>query len=402
MGHGRDARRTSLQPIHNLVYSSLVGTSMMGNTRRVAPIGVVTGRSAVSLRATFTRAVTIALAIAGTTAAWSPPAHAADSGQVRTLAGPETSNADLHLTYVSCDSFFTPGVAPQSRLNLGPFTAPLGRRSLGLVPAGPGTATGPFARFDSLSGLDASVAVTGSSGVSYVWTVTSDTPAGATWSGRAVVTPAAGAWTRVDAASLSYEWTLVDLASRASLGAGEKATPGQFAVTHGDGAGFVVTGFGCDGASFNLDAVSADGVAYDFEGIALQTSIATTTDQARPNDTIEVTGTVRDGSGRITGDPLVLEARAPGGAWAPVGPSVLADASGVARAVAPVTGTTEFRWHRPESQYADEGWSEIVTVTVAAPAPDPTTAPDPTAAPDPATAPDSTTAPDKKAAPDKK
>lgn len=320
------------------------------------------------LRSRFTPALTIALAIAGSTAVWSLPAHATDSDEVRTVTGPVTSNTDLHLTYVNCDSFFAPGIAPQSRLNLGPFAAPLGRRSLGLVPTGAGTATGPFARFDSLSGLDSSVAATGSSGVSYVWTITPGIPAGAAWSGRAVVTPAAGTWTVVDAASLSYEWTLVDLASRTSLGAGETATPGRFAAAHGDGAGFVVTGFGCDGAAFNLDAVSADGVAYDFEGIALETSIATTSSQVRPDDTIEVTGTVQDASGRITGDPLVLEARAPDGAWATVGQSVLSDASGVARVVVPVTETTEFRWHRPESQYADEGWSETITVTAAAPA----------------------------------
>ena len=35
--------------------------------------------------------------------------------------------------------------------------------------------------------------------------------------------------------------------------------------------------------------------------------------------------------------------------------------------VAPVAETTEFRWHRPESQYADEGWSEPITVTVPEP-----------------------------------
>ena len=36
---------------------------------------------------------------------------------------------------------------------------------------------------------------------------------------------------------------------------------------------------------------------------------------------------------------------------------LLGDAAGLARTDVPVTATTEFRWHRPESQYADEGWS---------------------------------------------
>ena len=104
------------------------------------------------------RVVTVAVAIAGTTAAWAVPAHA---DEVRTLNGPATHDPDVHLTYVGCGSFFAPAVAPQSRLNLGPFTAPVGRRSLGLVPPGPGTATGPFSRFDSLTGLDATFSATG-------------------------------------------------------------------------------------------------------------------------------------------------------------------------------------------------------------------------------------------------
>ena len=42
----------------------------------------------------------------------------------------------------------------------------------------------------------------------------------------------------------------------------------------------------------------------------------------------------------------------------------MSDPSGLARVDVPVTETTEFRWHRPQSQYADEGWSDPVTVTV--------------------------------------
>ena len=60
----------------------------------------------------------------------------------------------------------------------------------------------------------------------------------------------------------------------------------------------------------------------------------------------------------------MLESRTPGGS----GPRSASRSSpipdGVARVAVPVTETTEFRWHRPESQYADEGWSDLVTVTV--------------------------------------
>lgn len=307
------------------------------------------------------RLVTVALAIAASTAAWAVPAHA---DEVRTLTGPATHDSDVYLTYVGCESFFGPAAAPQSRLNLGPFSAPMGRRSLGLVPPGPGTATGPFTRFASLAAADTTFSATGSSGVSYVWTVTPDTPPGAAWTGRAVIAPAPPAWRQVAVSALSYDWTLVDLTTQVPLGAGERATPAQFVATHGDGGGFSVTGLGCDGASFNIDAVSAGGVVYDFEGITLRTSIASTTDTVRPDGTIEITGAVTDDSGRATGDPLVLESRTPGGAWAAVGGNVLGDANGVARVVAPVAETTEFRWHRPQSQYADEGWSETITVTV--------------------------------------
>ena len=314
-----------------------------------------------SLQSIVVRVTTVALAIVASSAAFAP-AHA---DEVRTLTGPATGDPDLHLTYVDCDDFFAPGVPPQSRVNLGPFTAPLGRRSLGLVPPGPGTATGPFSRFDSFAGLDSTMSATGSSGVSYVWTVTADTPPGAAWTGRAVIAPAGGAWRRVAVADLSYDWALVDLTTQLTLSEGGSARPAEFSAAHGDGSGFAVTGLGCDGASFNIDGVSAGGVVYDFEGISLQTSIAATTGEVRPDGTIEITGTVTDGSGRTTGDPLVLESRTPGGSWSAVGQAVLGDATGVARVVAPVSETTEFRWHRPESQYADEGWSETVTVTVA-------------------------------------
>ncbi|NPC44443.1 hypothetical protein [Nocardioides sp. zg-1230] len=296
------------------------------------------------------------------------PAHAA--GGTRTVSGPATGDPDVYLTYVGCADLLGAAAAPASRINLGPYAAPLGRRSLGLVPSGAGSAAGPYASFGSLAALDTSVAVAatgGSSGVSWVMAVTRQSPAGTAWRGRAAVSVPAGSWTTVSSAALSYDWALVDLASGATVDRVGSATPAQFAAAHGDGAGFAVTGFGCDGKAFNLDAVRASGSTLDFEGVSLTTTVAASKQQADPGQEVELIGRVTDGSGRVTGDPLVLESRAPGGQWAPVGKAVLAGRDGVARVVVPVAETTEFRWHRPQSQYADEGWSDTVTVTVEQP-----------------------------------
>ena len=309
--------------------------------------------------------VAVAAMTTALTALGASPAQADDA---RTLAGSSTGDADVFMTYVGCDSLFGAAAAPQPRINLGPYAAPLGRRSLGLVPSAPGTASGPYATFSSLAGVQSSVSVAatgGSQGVSYVMAITSTSPAGTAWSGRASITAPPGSWTAVSAASLTYDWTLVDLSTRAPIGPAGSGTPAEFAAQRGDGAGFVVTGFGCNGRAFNLDAVRGSGSTLDFEGIALSTSVAVDRAKATSGDDVAVTGTVRDGAGQVTGDSLVLESRTPGGAWAPVGDAVPAGPGGQARRVVPVTETTEFRWHRLESQYADEGWSDPVTVTVA-------------------------------------
>jgi hypothetical protein len=301
-----------------------------------------------------------------TGAALGAPAAGADGP--RTVSGPATGDSDVYLTYVGCADVLGSAAAPRSRINLGPYAAPLGRRSLGIVPSTAGSAAGPYSAFGSLAALDASVAVAatgGTSGVSWVVAVTGTSVRGTAWRGRASVPVPAGSWSTVSTAALTYEWALVDLASGAVLRRAGSATPAAFAAEHGDGRGFAVTGFGCDGKAFNLDAVRGSGSTFDFEGIALTTTIAAGRQQARAGDEVELTGRVADASGRVTGDPLVLQSRTPGGAWAPVGKPVLADRDGVARVVVPVRATTEFRWHRPESQYADEGWSDVVTVTVA-------------------------------------
>ena len=315
------------------------------------------------LRTTMTIvALATALAALGTA-----PAQAETS---RMLSGPSTGDPDVFLTFVGCDDLFGAAQPPQSRLNLGPYTAPLGRRSLGLVPPAAGTASGPFVRFDSLASFDASVSVAstaGSQGVAWVMSITPDNVPGTAWQGRAPLAATAGSWTTVPAAALSYDWTLVDLATLSPLTEPEPATTAAFAAAHGDGAGFAVTGFGCDGSSFNLDAIRASGSTFDFEGTSLTTSVAIDRPTVDAGQQVTVTGQVTDPGGRITGDPLVLESRTPGGEWTSTGRTVLGDVAGVARVDVPVDETTEFRWHRPESQYADEGWSDPVTVTVEQP-----------------------------------
>lgn len=326
-----------------------------------------------------TTAITASAGLAATCLLTGFAAAPAAAEDTRTIDGPATGDSDVFMTYVGCESLLGATTAPRSRLNLGPYTAPMGRRSLGLVPSGPGTASGPYAGFDSLSGIGSTVSVAatgGTRGVSYVVVVTPFSPPGTAWSGRASTTVAPGGWVSVSATDLTYDWSLVDLSTQAPLSPAGSATTADFAAQHGDGPGFAVTGFGCDARPFNLDAVRAAGSTFDFEGLTLTTSAAVDRAEVAAGDEVTVTGRVTDAAGRLTGDALVLESRAPGGAWAPVGPPVLADAQGVARVVVPVTQTSELRWHRPEGQYAEEGWSEPVTVTVEQATPDPAPTPD--------------------------
>ncbi|QBX56974.1 hypothetical protein EXE58_17040 [Nocardioides seonyuensis] len=298
-------------------------------------------------------------------------APAASAGDTLTRSGPGTAGDGAFITYVGCESFRAPAAAPQTRLNLGPGVAPLGKRSLGLVPAGPGSASGPFLGFSSLSEVDAAVSVssgTGTSGVSYAWVVTPDALPGTAWHGRASLTVPAAGWHQVRAAEVSYEWTLVELSTHHQVGRAGSATPAEFAASHGDGPGYVVHGFGCDGQGFNIDAVHGAGGTLDFEGVPLTTTTEVS-GKVPEGETVVVSGSSRDAGGRLTGDPLVLETRSPGGAWQRVGEPRLADEDGRTRAELVVTGPTEVRWHRPETQYADEGWSDPVLVEPTAPGP---------------------------------
>lgn len=295
------------------------------------------------------------------------PAHADDTGATA-MAGPGSPLDGMHLTYVGCDSIAAPASAPSTRINLGPDTAPMGRRSFGLVPSGAGTASGPTLSFTSLASLGASVSVraeAGTTGASYVWVATPDAPAGHAWLGRADLTVPAAAWQQVDTALVPYAWSLVDLGTGVTA-AVETSTPTDFVAVHGDGPGYVVTGFGCDGHPFHVDAVRGNGRAWDFEGLTLSTSILGPTAPVPAGTDVEIAGSVTDPSGRVTGDPLVLQSRARGASeWVDVSPLTYSGPDGVSRATVTVTEGQELRWLRPESEYADAGASDPVTVSVA-------------------------------------
>jgi len=296
------------------------------------------------------------------------PVHARDTVPVTTMTGPGSQLDGMFLTYVGCDSMGGPAAAPATRINRGPVAAPMGRRSFGLVPSGQGTASGPTLSFLSLGSVGAAVDVhaeAGTTGMSYIWVTTPDTALGQAWHGRASLTVSRGGWQHVDTATLRHDWELVDLGTGLSS-AHQSATPAEFVAAHGDGPGLLVTGFGCDGQAFNVDAVRGNGGTWDFEGLALATTITLSSTQLAPGDELAVAGAVTDAAGRITGDPLVLQSRAPGAAeWTDDSPLTYMGPDGSSRATITVTETREFRWRRPASEYADEGASEPVLVTVA-------------------------------------
>ena len=309
----------------------------------------------------------MALATLASLAVGLAPAASADGVSVR--SSPGSALDGMFLTYLGCDGFFAPATAPRTRVNLGPGAAPMGRRSFGLVPSAAGTTSGPYVPFLSLAGAGASVAVTateGTTGASYIWTSAPDAPAGHAWLGRATTSVPAGGWHTVDTADLRYDWQLVDLVTGAAT-AGAPATPAEFVTAHGDGTGYVVTGFGCDGRAFNIDAVRGVGQTWDFEGVTLATAITASAPEVPAGLDVVVSGHVTDPVGRVTGDPVLLQARTPGvGEWRTVSDLTLVGPDGWSRVTVTVTEDTEYRWFRPEGEYADEGWSPPVRVTVPA------------------------------------
>ena len=176
----------------------------------------------------------------------------------------------MFLTYVGCDGFFAPATAPRTRVNLGPGRrapgppqlrpGPVRRRAPRPAPTSPSSRSPGPARRSSVHGgrghhrrvlhLDVGAGRPGRPRLA-----------------RSRDDDGARRWlAHVDTATLRYDWQLVDLVT-GSAPPGAAATPAEFVAAHGDGPGYVVTGFGCDGRAFNVDAVRGVGQTWDFEGV---------------------------------------------------------------------------------------------------------------------------------------
>lgn len=319
-----------------------------------------------SLRTRVTgRLVAGVLATAGLCLA--APAHADDT---QVIQGGSFPTDRTFLTYVPCSSFFAGATPPVLRINSGPDGVPMGERSAGLVPQGAGSAAGPVVMLDSMRTGTATVDVHtagGGQGVSWAWVVTSDAPRGHAWLGRADVSAPAG-WSRVDARSLTYAWSLVDLGTRRTRSSGPSTTLAGLTSAHGDGPGYVVSGLGCDGAASQLDAVrgGAPGAVttYDIEGLALTTTIDASRTRVPAGRRVTLLNRTVDAVGRSTGDLVVLQELRPDGTWRDVGETVTPEVDGLARAEVRPEQTTTYRWYRPEGEYAAEGYSAPLKVVV--------------------------------------
>lgn len=292
------------------------------------------------------------------------PALADSTVVVPGVAFPDDST---YLTYFGCqDLYHADTRGPQVRIGTGDVAS--GSRSVGVRMPGLGTAAGPVHRVDSIGGTTVaglSARADGpAAGVAYVWYVAADLLPGETWAGRADLTAGPG-WSVVDTTAPTYTWTRYDAASGAVREDAGSHTIAEFTSAHGDGPGYLLAGFGCDGTDVAIDALryGAPGAVttYDLEGVPLSTTI--TASEPAPDGTVTVTGTTVSPWGTPMGSTLVLEARGPGQAdFAPVGDPVLPAADGTVSTVVTPEATTEYRWVRPETGYADAGASPVLQV----------------------------------------
>ena len=296
------------------------------------------------------------------------------------LPGPSFPDARTRVTYVSCGAFLEPDARPPLlRLNRGPAQLPAGERSLGVLPASSGTATGPLHLVPSVAsaslslwvhgrdarppGEEGSGRTAGARGVAYAWLGGADAPAGHAWRGFADLQAPVG-WTRVEVGELTLTWTLVDLGADQVAGGGGSATLAEFVDQHGDGPGLLMAGFGCDGEDFSLDAitVSAGGGprTYDLEGLPLTTTISSEETEAGATELRGVTSGPDD---EPVGEALVLES-APAGSteFEAVDDPIAADDDGVVSVEVDPEVDTAYRWRMPEVEYAEGHVSDSVTV----------------------------------------
>lgn len=340
----------------------------MGDNRRRAAVGQEERvRKVRFVGGVAGRVVAGVVAVAGLSLAGAGSAVADDTEVVEGGSFPTDRTG---LAYSACDRFGAPADAPVLRVNTGPEGQSHGERTAGLLPQGRGTAAGPVVVLDSMGTGIASTEVhteQGGQGVSWAWVRSPDATAGQAWLGRADVTTSSG-WSVVDTAALPYDWTLVDLATMRSVETAPSATLGRFTRDHGDGAGYVFTGLGCDGVESHLDAVRAgaagDVTTYDIEGLALTTTIAASETRVRRGDRVRLTASVVDALGRVTGDLVRLQQRTGDGGWIDVGKVVEPGLDGIARVRVGPDRTTSYRWWRPASEYADAGHSVAVEVRV--------------------------------------
>ena len=332
---------------------------------------------------------------------------------VRGLAFPE--GRAMRLGLVGCDNVYERvAESPQAMIGTGPGGAPAGERVLRYDLVG-GNALGPLSYVSSVAltqsaGLTA-YAEQGTTGV--VWAgyqEPADRRTGRVWFGRAEVVVPAGRWTRIEATDLTYSWSKWDMYAQAPVAdegadaaaeetAEETVPDGTLAdmvVRHrGDGAGFVMTGLGCDGNEFAIDALrlhtAGTATTYDIEG--LETSVgmpAPPVRRAEAGQPVELRGTLADSTGApLSGVTMRLESRAVGATGWKL-ERVVDVVDGAAAARVQLERATSYRWRFVDRPMAEGSVSAAVTIEAASGAsgspsasPSPSGGADPTPSPTP-------------------
>ncbi len=297
------------------------------------------------------------------------PAHADDRVVVPGTRFPATGT---YLTYFGCvDLFHVDQRGPQALLKRD-TAAPLGRRAVDLALPGTGTAAGSVSMFTSIADAVSSLSVraaAGSDGVAHTWYLAPDMGPGEVWSGRADLATGVDGWQQVDATGATYTWTRYDAATGAALEDGGAATIDAFTAEHGDGPGYVLTGFGCDGRTFGVDAIRAglpgSVTTYDLEGWSVSTTIAANRRQVTTGQSVTLTGRSVDAAGQPMSAVVELQARPRGAAdFTPVAETVVAAAEGTVSTTVRPEVTTDYRWYFAERGYADEHVSSVTRVVV--------------------------------------
>ena len=314
-------------------------------------------------------------------------AHADETVVVPGTSFPSTST---YLTYFGCaDLYHADARGPEVRVDRDD-AAPMGRRATSLAMPGTGTASGPVGLVGSVATATSRLSVdaaAGSRGVAYVWYVSSELEDGEVWAGRADLSTTTDGWQEVDAAAATYTWSRYRAATGAVVDSLGEATIADFTAAHGDGPGYLLSGFGCDGRVFELDAIQLGTpglvTTYDLEGWAVSTSISASRAAVTTGEQLQLTGTSVAPDGRVMGAPLLLEARPAGaGEFRPVAGPIAPGAEGtVVTMVAPEV-TTDYRWVFAETGYADANWSPVVRVVVEKPTPEATPTPEQTPTPE--------------------